>query len=179
MLGVVISSACMVLVVTVALTGKKYVGRTDRSCGIQYRLCGPRAIQRFAEHVLSPIKSHTSDLEAVKAEYPASCSVAGTNDVPMSVVADGKARPVSLVGVTGSFRKFAICWSRAAAISTTAIFRREQGLPAVRTSGAGSFARSKSEGQTIQVGELSFSSSEFLANASEPLASRKSRTIPS
>ena len=49
MLGVIIGSACIVLVVTVALTGKRYIGDANRSGRLQYRLCLAGAIEHFAE----------------------------------------------------------------------------------------------------------------------------------
>ena len=39
MLGVVIGSACIVLVVTIALIGKTYVLAADRGRRLQHRLC--------------------------------------------------------------------------------------------------------------------------------------------
>lgn len=104
MLGVVIGSACIVLVVTVALAGKKYI------IG-QIEAVGSNVV--FAELRPSGISQTTAladeismgDMEAVRAGIPQVVEVAGTHDIPMTVVAGGTAYPVSLVGVTQGFER--------------------------------------------------------------------------
>ncbi len=104
MLGVVIGSACIVLVVTVALTGKKYVAN-------QIEAVGSNIVYASLEHSASS-QSVTlsdeislSDMEAIRNGVPQVLQVAGTNDVQMSVVAEGKAWPVAMVGVTQGFQE--------------------------------------------------------------------------
>jgi putative ABC transport system permease protein len=101
--GVIIGSASIVLVVTVALTSKKYVIS-------QIEAVGSNLV--WAEMQPTPDKvqplSHElnlGDLEAVKAGIPGVINVAGLSDMPMTVVVAGKTRPVALIGVTEGYQK--------------------------------------------------------------------------
>jgi putative ABC transport system permease protein len=102
-LGVIIGSASIVLVVTVALTSRKYVIS-------QIEAVGSNLV--WAEMVKTPDKvqplSHrltTADMAAVKAEIPHVVTVAGLFDQPMTVVVQGRERPVSLIGVTAGYQQ--------------------------------------------------------------------------
>jgi len=101
-LGVIIGSASIVLVVTVALTSKKFVISQIESVG---------ANLVWVEMVKTPDKaqplSHQltlQDLEASRS-IPGAAQVAGTIDLPMSVVAQGRIRPVTLIGVTEGYQE--------------------------------------------------------------------------
>ncbi|MBI3663475.1 MAG: ABC transporter permease [Acidobacteria bacterium] len=104
MLGVVIGSACIVLVVTVALSGKQY---------ILAQIEGVGANIVYAELVRSGAKDsmvHSDelslpDMEAVRAGVPQAAEAAGTLDIPQTVVVKGVERPVALVGVTEGFQR--------------------------------------------------------------------------
>ena len=104
MLGVVIGSACIVLVVTVSLAGKKYIAA-------QIEAVGSNIVYANLEHsdasqaVALGDQISTGDLEAVRQGIPQAVEVAGTNDIQMSVVAGGKEWPVGLVGVTPGFQE--------------------------------------------------------------------------
>ncbi len=104
MLGVVIGSACIVLVVTVALAGKRFIISQIEAVGsnIVYASLVNSGIGQT-----TALGDHISmgDLEAVKQEIPQVTQVAGSHDMPMTVVAGGVAQPVSLVGVTRGFQK--------------------------------------------------------------------------
>ena len=96
MLGVVIGSACIVLVVTVALTGKKYIIGQIESVGsnlvwAEYARTGqqPRALS---------YELNLDDLQAVKVGIPQVAEVAATREIHMTVVTGGIEYPVSLVG---------------------------------------------------------------------------------
>ena len=102
MLGVVIGSACIVLVVTIAPDWQELRHRPDRSRWLQPDLC--RHILTAAPRRL-PTKSRVADMNAAR-ELPHVVEVAGTNDFTRaSVVVDGKEKPVSLIGVTEGFQK--------------------------------------------------------------------------
>ena len=97
-IGVIIGSASIVLVVTVALTSRKYVIS-------QIEAVGSNLV--WAEMVKTPDKLQPlsyeltlADLDAVKAAIPGVVAVAGISDMPMTVLAEGKTRPVALIGVT-------------------------------------------------------------------------------
>jgi putative ABC transport system permease protein len=103
MLGVVIGSACIVLVVTVALTGKRYIAR-------QIEAVGSNIVFANLEHTTSQATAlgdqiSLGDMDAVREMVPQVVRVAGTNDMQMSVVAGGKVWPVALVGVTRDFQE--------------------------------------------------------------------------
>jgi putative ABC transport system permease protein len=102
-LGVIIGSASIVLVVTVALTSKKFVIS-------QIEAVGSNVV--WAELIRSSEKAQPlsyemteDDMEAAKDTIPEIAQVAGTSDVQMSVVAQGVVRPVTLIGVTTGYRE--------------------------------------------------------------------------
>ena len=102
MLGVVIGSACIVLVVTISLIGKNYIIAQIEGVGsnIVYGelvRTGPQSTTLSDEITLS-------NLEAVRDTIPGVVRVAGTHDMQMTVVAAGVERPVTLVAVTPEFQ---------------------------------------------------------------------------
>jgi|HubBroStandDraft_1064217.scaffolds.fasta_scaffold37007_2 putative ABC transport system permease protein len=104
MLGVVIGSACIVLVVTIGLTGRTFVRHQIEAVGsnlVFASLAQPAASQNVA---LSDEISE-SDMEAVRQAVPQVIRVAGTSDLPLTVLAGGKAVPVVMVGVTPEFEQ--------------------------------------------------------------------------
>src|ERR1041385_1523087 len=101
-LGVVIGSACIVLVVTISLIGKNYIIAQIEGVGSNIV---------YAELTRSGVQSTTlgdeitlADLEAVRDGIPGVIRAAGTHDIQMSVVAGGVERPVTLVAVTPEFQ---------------------------------------------------------------------------
>ena len=104
MLGVVIGSACIVLVVTVALTGRKYVSAQIEAVGSNI-IYASLAQSSPSQTVSLADQISLSDVEAIKQGTPRVAEVAGTNDIPMTVVAAGKAWPVGLIGVTQGFQE--------------------------------------------------------------------------
>lgn len=104
MLGVVIGSGCIVLVVTVGLSGRTFVRRQIEAVGsnIVFANLGQPSASR---NVALGDQISLGDLDAVRRDVPQVVRVAGTNDFPMSVVAAGKSWPVSLVGVTQGFQE--------------------------------------------------------------------------
>ncbi len=102
-IGVIIGSASIVLVVTVALTSRKYVIS-------QIEAVGSNLV--WAEMVKTPDKvqplSHRltlADMNALKETIPGVVAVAGIVDMPMTVVVGGQTRPVSLIGVTDGYQQ--------------------------------------------------------------------------
>ena len=103
MLGVVIGSGCIVLVVTVALTGQEYIVAQIEAVGAN-TVYAALSTSANPENVALADQISVSDLDAVKESIPQVVEVAGTNDIPTSVVAAGSAWPVALVGVTQGFQ---------------------------------------------------------------------------
>ena len=102
-IGVIIGSASIVLVVTVALTSQRYVIS-------QIEAIGSNLV--WAEMVKTPDKvqplSHRltlQDVAAVKETIPDVATAAGFTDMPMTVVVEGVTRPVSLIGVTDGYQQ--------------------------------------------------------------------------
>ncbi len=102
MLGVVIGSACLVLVVTVALTGRRYV--IAQIQGVGSNLVYAELVRNPQQAMALSFEMTPEDLAAVKAGIPQVQEVAGTRDVPMTIVVRGVERPVGLVGVTEGFQ---------------------------------------------------------------------------
>ena len=102
-IGVIIGSASIVLVVTVALTSQKFVIS-------QIEAMGSNLV--WVEMIKTPEKAqplsyeiNTDDLMAAKAQIPEAQIVAGFNDLPMAVVVSGRTRPVRLIGVTDGYQQ--------------------------------------------------------------------------
>ena len=100
-LGVVIGSACIVLVVTVALTGRKFVLAQIESIGSN--LIWVELVRALDRPEPLSYELTWSDLEAAQS-LPGVTVVAATRDWPMVVVVNGAERPVTLVGVTMGFQ---------------------------------------------------------------------------
>jgi putative ABC transport system permease protein len=102
-LGVVIGSACIVLVLTVAVTGRRYVIGQIEGVGANlvyanYEVNPQQATVRSNEVTLA-------DVDAVKASLPNVIAVAATSQVLLrSVVTSGTEHAVSLFGATEGFQ---------------------------------------------------------------------------
>jgi putative ABC transport system permease protein len=101
MLGVIIGSACIVLVVTVALTGKRYIIVQIEGVGANLVFGESISVQSRFERLADEVTP--ADLEAIKSGVPQVVETAGTNDSPMTMVVNGKTHPIHLVGVTPGF----------------------------------------------------------------------------
>jgi putative ABC transport system permease protein len=102
MLGVVIGSACIVLVVTIALIGKTYVLAQIEGVGsnlVYANYTGGTANARSQGDEIN-----LNDMEAIR-HLPHVAEVAGTYDMPTSIVVNGQEKPVALIGVTEGFQK--------------------------------------------------------------------------
>jgi putative ABC transport system permease protein len=99
--GVIIGSASIVLVVTVALTGKKFVLSQIEATGSN--LVWAEMIQRPDKPQPLSYEMTLEDLNAAAA-LPGVVAVAGVRELPMVVVADNAEHPVNLVGVTAGYQ---------------------------------------------------------------------------
>src|SRR5580658_8703672 len=104
MLGVIIGSACIVLVVTVALAGKRYIVGQIEGVGVNL-IYGELVHSGDAQRTTLADEITVADIAAIKAALPHIAQVAGTHDTPMTFVVNGSSRPVSLVGVTDGFQE--------------------------------------------------------------------------
>jgi putative ABC transport system permease protein len=103
-LGVVIGTASIVLVVTVALTGKRYIIAQIEAVGAN--LVYAERVRSGSDELADLADEITpADLDAVQTSIPEVVAVAGTRDIPATVVVQGVERPMSLVGVTEDFQR--------------------------------------------------------------------------
>ena len=103
MLGVVIGSACLVLVVTVGLTGRRYILAQIEGIGANliyayHVAAGPMQSRPLADEI------SLADLQAIRG-LPLVVRAAGTYDRPVTMSLSGKEHAVSVVGVTDDFEK--------------------------------------------------------------------------
>lgn len=101
-LGVIIGSASIVLVVTVALTAQKFVIGQIEAIGsnlVWVELINAGSKGQPLSHELT-----IEDMNAVKATVPGVTQVAGTRELPMAVVVAARERPVNLIGVTDGYQ---------------------------------------------------------------------------
>ena len=101
-LGVIIGSASIVLVVTVALTSRKYVISQIEAVGSNLL---------WVELVRSSEKAYPlsyditmGDINAVRSDIPGVVEAAGIRELPMEVAAEGTSVPVNLIGVTEGYQ---------------------------------------------------------------------------
>jgi putative ABC transport system permease protein len=105
MLGVIIGSACIVLVVTIALIGKTYVLAQIEGVGsnlVYGYYMGSTGGGGHARNLMDEVTP--ADLAAMR-ELPHVTEVAGTHDMSSSIVVNGVEKPVTLIGVTEGFQK--------------------------------------------------------------------------
>jgi putative ABC transport system permease protein len=103
MLGVVIGSACIVLVVTVALAGQRYIiGQIE---GVGANIVYAELLHTSAQPPALADAISLEDLAAVRQGIPEVVEVAGTNDFLMNVVIESAEHPVRVVGITDGFQR--------------------------------------------------------------------------
>jgi len=102
MLGVVIGSACIVLVVTISLVGRQYI--VAQIEGVGSNLIYAQLIRNGAQSTTLSDELTLGDLAAARTEISDAQYVAATHDLQMAVVAQGVERPVTLVAVTEDFQ---------------------------------------------------------------------------
>jgi putative ABC transport system permease protein len=101
-LGVVIGSACIVLVVTISLVGRNYI--IAQIEGVGSNIVYAELIRTGTQASTLSDEITIGDMEAVRREVPEVTEVAATHDLQMAVVAGGVERPVTLVAVTEGFQ---------------------------------------------------------------------------
>ena len=102
MAGVIIGSACIVLVVTVTLGGRNFVVSEIEACGTNLVYAfypGNQVTHAVADELSLNDLAKARDLPHVR-------QVAGTHDIGnASVVIDSESHPVALIGVTEGFQE--------------------------------------------------------------------------
>ena len=154
-LGVIIGSASIVLVVTVALTSKKFVLQ-------QIEATGSNLV--WAEMVQTPDKaqplSHEltlDDMEAIRTSIPEVAQVAGVREFNTSVIAQGIKRPVNLIGVTQGFQEIRrLLILRGRYFDATDMETRDKVCLITKQLAAKLFGQENPIGRTVRMGELTF-----------------------
>ena len=152
MLGVVIGSAAIVLVVTIASTGKVYMISQIEGIGsnLAYASLDRAGTTTVPEDELTP-----SDLSAARQALPGVRAVAGTYDLPVDLRLQGKAFHPRLVGVTQDFENI-----RNLRIISGRYFDRDDFLSRFKVClitdrmGQAAFGPDSPVGNTIQVGQF-------------------------
>jgi len=153
-LGVIIGSASIVLVVTAALTSKKFVISQIESVG---------ANLVWVEVVKTPDKSQPmsheltlQDMEAART-IPGVVQVAGTSDLLMSGIAEGRVRPVTLIGVTEGYQTIKrLVVLRGRYFDTTDMASRGKVCLITTKLAEKLYGHESSVGQQMRMGELTF-----------------------
>jgi putative ABC transport system permease protein len=104
MLGVVIGSACIVLVSTVSITGRNYIISQIEAVGSNLVTAEVRRAGIGQKAVMSDELTQ-GDLDAISAGIPGLKAVAGSYQIEMSVTVDGVERAVAVAGVTSNFQR--------------------------------------------------------------------------
>jgi putative ABC transport system permease protein len=154
-LGVIIGSASIVLVVTVALTSKKFVLQQIESVGSNLV---------WVEMIKTPDKaqplSHEltlDDMEAIRSSVPQVVQVAGVRELPMSVVARGIERPVNLVGVTEGYQEIRrLLILRGRYFDSTDMETRDKVCLITKQLATRLFGPESAIGRSVRMGELTF-----------------------
>jgi putative ABC transport system permease protein len=103
MLGVVIGSACIVLVVTISLVGKRYILAQIQAVGSN--IVFGQLVRTGAQSTTLADEISLADLDAVQREIADVTRTARTHDTQMTVVANAAERPVAVVAVTEGFQE--------------------------------------------------------------------------
>ena len=154
-LGVIIGSASIVLVVSVALTSKKFVLQQIESVGSNLV---------WVEMIRTPDKgqplSHeltVADMEAIRASVPQVVQVAGVREMSLTVIAQGVQRPVNLIGVTQGYQEIRhLLVLRGRYFDSTDMETRDKVCLITKQLAAKLFAQENPIGRNVRMGELTF-----------------------
>ena len=154
-LGVIIGSASIVLVVSVALTSKKFVLQQIESVGSNLV---------WVEMIRTPDKgqplSHEltlADMEAIRASVPQVVQVAGVREMSLTVIAQGVQRPVNLIGVTQGYQEIRrLLVLRGRYFDSTDMETRDKVCLITKQLAAKLFAQENPIGRNVRMGELTF-----------------------
>jgi len=154
-LGVIIGSASIVLVVTVALTSKRFVlGQIEAT--------GSNLV--WAEMIRTPDKaqplSHEltlDDMQAIRASVPQVSQVAGVREMRTSVITQGMERPVNLIGVTQGFQEIRrLVILRGRYFDSADMERRDKVCLITKQLAGRLFGPENAIGRSVRMGELTF-----------------------
>src|SRR5229473_4818981 len=154
-LGVVIGSACIVLVVTVALSGRRYV--IQQIEGVGSNLVWARLDIDPNRPIMLQDELSIGDMNAVKTGIPGVVTVAGTRGTLATVNVGPLERNVSLVGVTEGFQQIRnLLISEGRFVDADDISSRSRVCLITTQLAKFAFPYADPIGNSLRVGELSF-----------------------
>jgi putative ABC transport system permease protein len=154
-LGVVIGSACIVLVVTVALSGRRYV--IAQIEGVGSNLVYARLDVNPNRPAMLQDELSLEDMNAAKTGIPGVVTVAGTRGMSSSVIAGSIERNVNVVGVTEGFQQIRnLLILRGRFLDADDISARSRVCLITTQLAELMFPFADPIGQSLHVGELSF-----------------------
>jgi putative ABC transport system permease protein len=154
-LGVVIGSACIVLVVTVALSGRRYV--IQQIEGVGSNLVYARLDIDPNRPIMLQDELSIEDMNAAKAGIPGVLTVAGTRGTLANVNVGPVERNVSLVGVTEGFQEIRnLLILRGRFLDAEDIAARSRVCLITTQLASFAFPFEDPIGHSLRVGELSF-----------------------
>ena len=154
-LGVIIGSASIVLVVTVALTSQKFVIGQIESTGSN--LVWVELINAGSKGQPLNYELTEDDMNAVKATIPEVTEVAGNRELSMAVVVSGRERPVNLIGVTRGYQAIRrLVIMRGRYFDSSDMETRAKVCLITRQLAERVFRLDNPIGSTIRMGELTF-----------------------
>ncbi len=154
-LGVVIGSACIVLVVTVALSGRRYV--IQQIEGVGSNLVWARLDIDPNRPIMLQDELSIGDMNAVKTGIPGIVTVAGTRGTLATVNVGPLERNVSLVGVTEGFQQIRnLLISEGRFVDADDISSRSRVCLITTQLAKFAFPYTDPIGNSLRVGELSF-----------------------
>jgi putative ABC transport system permease protein len=155
MLGVVIGSACIVMVVTVALSGKQYIlGQIE---GVGANIAYAEVIRTGVNTIVLADELSLADMQAVRGGIPQVAEAAGTREIPQVVVVEGVERPVALVGVTDGFQRIRnLVVLRGRFLDADDISNRSKNCVITQDLANLLFPAEDPVGRNVRMGELSF-----------------------
>jgi len=156
MLGVVIGSACIVMVSTVAITGKKYI--ISQIEGVGSNLVTAEVVRAgLGQRAVQSDELTMADLDAIRNGIPGLREVAGSYQIGMSVVVGGVERAVTLTGVTAGFQRIRnLVVLRGRFLDAEDMEARAKVCVLSEELAARAFAGQDPVGRLLRVGELQF-----------------------
>jgi|SRR5690349_11272610 putative ABC transport system permease protein len=153
-LGVIIGSASIVLVVTVALTSRKFVLSQIEAVGSN--LVWVELVQRPDKPQPLSYEMTLDDMEAMRS-IPHVVEVAGTREQPMTMTVEGVERPAYLVGVTEGYQAIRrLLIVRGRYFDATDMETRSKVCLITTQLGERIFGQENPIGRPIRIGELTF-----------------------
>jgi putative ABC transport system permease protein len=156
MLGVVIGSACIVMVSTVAITGRTYILSLIEAVGSN--LVTAEVVRAgLGQKAVQSDELTLADLEAIRNGIVGLREVAGSYQIGTSVVVNGVERAVTLTGVTAGFQRIRnLLVLRGRFLDSEDMEARAKVCVLSEELAARAFAGQDPVGKLLRVGELQF-----------------------